>query len=147
LFRRGITFNAFEELIVKSEVPVVSGPLAGMTRSEIEHLFYRLQDRNLIETSLSASGQVQHWIQPVIRDYFLQALPDRGPFHKNVAERLIQLLESKDRILSRHAADVVLEIVYQLTQSKHMSPAQIARLATLLPRDGDAAPTELAATC
>jgi hypothetical protein len=134
LFPGGVRFEDFNTLVVRSDEPSVSGPLAGLAKERIVDVLQQLRSHGLVE--LGDDGTFR--AQPVIRDYFLRAIPDRGPLHQRMAEGLIRVAEARDgSSITKDAAEIILEIVYHLTESKHAGKDQIRRLADLLPKRDD----------
>jgi hypothetical protein len=134
LFRSGVSVKDIESLFARSEDATVSGPLANLTILAISELLASLRHKGLI-VATATSQSTLFSVHPILRDYFQSAIPDRGPLHKQLGEHYINLLDVKDQPLSFETAEIIMEIVYQLTQSKNTSVEDIKKLAARLPRE------------
>ena len=134
LFRSGVSVEDIELLFAQSEDATVSGPLANLTNLAISDLLASLQHKGLIVV-IATSQSTLFSVHPILRDYFQGAIPDRGPLHKQLGDHYINLLDVKDQPLSFETAEIIMEIVYQLTQSKNTSVEDIKKLAARLPRE------------
>jgi hypothetical protein len=134
LFRSGVSIKDIESLFARSEDATVSGPLANLTILAINELPASLHHKGLI-VATATSQSTLFSVHPILRDYFQSAIPDRGPLHRQLGEHYINLLDVKDQPLLFETAEIIMEIVYQLTQSKNASVEDIKKLAACLPRE------------
>jgi hypothetical protein len=72
---------------------------------------------------------------PILRDYYIQAISDPGPLHRKVSDHFINLLDTNDQPISNEAAEIILEVVHHLTESKQISTKDIKVLAARLRPD------------
>jgi hypothetical protein len=135
LFRIGVTIEDLEMLFVQSEDSAVSGPLKGLTTDKIEFLLCKLNEMSLIQLEAKNEGSTIVLAHPILRDYFLQGIPDASPLHQRVHDHYINLLEANDQPIEREAAEIILEVVHHLLASKQIDSQQIKKLAARLPRD------------
>jgi hypothetical protein len=75
-------------------------------------------------------------VHPIVRAYFVQAIPNTGPIHEKLGTHFTQLLSSTDVLLPRDAAEVVLDVVYHLSQSRNLRREDIQQLASKLHSEG-----------
>jgi len=132
LFRRGVSSYDIESLFARSSDPAVSGPLSRLRNDEIAALLRRLEAQGL---TYKSEGLVH--THPIVREYFVKALSDSGPLHTRLGEHYFNLLGTEERFISHETAEIVLEVVYHLTRSRHVRPDDIKKLARLLPREKD----------
>ena len=134
LFRSGVSSRDVETLFARSDDAVVSGPLASLPSWQVAQALRGLEMLGLIRES-----EGLYVVHPVVRDYFVQAIPDAGPIHRRLGDHFARLLVAKDQPLAVDAAEIVLDIVYHLTQSKNLRREDIQELAAKL--HGEETPT------
>lgn len=127
LFRSGVSPRDLETLFARSDDNAVSGPLMGLPSWEIAAAIRRLEMLALVDNSEGLCV-----VHPIVRDYFVQALPDTGPIHQRLGDHFARLLVAEDQPITANAAEIVLDVVYHLTQSRHLQREDIKKLAARL---------------